>query len=69
MRQLLAERIREPRRSPHRHSHGQVLPFDKRSADLGRIIEVASLIAASAALDSSPVSVSAETGLFVASPI
>jgi len=26
VRQLLAERIREPRKSPHRHTHGEVLP-------------------------------------------
>src|ERR1700676_1521940 len=37
VRQLLAERIREPRKSPHRHSHGQVLPFHKRSADVVRV--------------------------------
>jgi hypothetical protein len=36
MRQLLAERIGEPRKSPHRHSHSQVLPLDERSADLVR---------------------------------
>ena len=34
VRQLLAERIREPRKSPHRHSHSQVLPLHKRRADL-----------------------------------
>jgi hypothetical protein len=34
VRQFLAERIREPRKSPHRHSHSQVLPFNKRSADV-----------------------------------
>jgi hypothetical protein len=37
MRQLLAERIREPRKSPHRHSHCEVLSLDKRSADLSGI--------------------------------
>ena len=34
VRQFLAESIREPRKSPHRHSHRQVLPFNKRSADM-----------------------------------
>ena len=37
MRQLFAERIGEPRKSPHRHSHGQVLPFHKRSADMSGV--------------------------------
>jgi len=37
MRQLLAERIGEPRKSPHRHSHSQVLPLHKRSADMVRV--------------------------------
>jgi len=37
MRQLLTERIREPRKTPHRHSHGQVLPFHKRRADMVRV--------------------------------
>jgi len=34
VRQLLAERVREPRKSSHRHSHGQVLPFHERRADM-----------------------------------
>jgi hypothetical protein len=34
VRQLLAERIREPRKTPHRHSHSQILPLNKRSADM-----------------------------------
>jgi hypothetical protein len=29
VRQLLAERIGQPRKSPHRHSYSQVLPFHK----------------------------------------
>src|SRR5580700_8304780 len=37
MRQLFAESIREPRKTPHRHSHGQILPFHERSTDLIRI--------------------------------
>jgi hypothetical protein len=37
VRQLFAERISEPRKTAHRHSHGQVLPFDKRSADLSGV--------------------------------
>src|ERR1700685_2177459 len=37
MRQLLAESIREPRKSPHRHSHSQVLPLHKRRADMVRV--------------------------------
>jgi len=37
MRKLLTERIREPRKTPHRHSHGQVLPFHKRRADMVRV--------------------------------
>ena len=37
MRELFAKRICEPRKSPHRHSHGQVLPFYKRSADMVRV--------------------------------
>jgi hypothetical protein len=37
MRQLLAERIREPRKTPHRHSHGQVLPLHKRSTDVSGV--------------------------------
>ncbi len=37
VRQLLAERIREPRKTSHRHSHGQVLPLYKRSADMVRV--------------------------------
>lgn len=37
MRQLLAERIRESRKSPHRHSHGQVLSLHKRSADMSGV--------------------------------
>jgi hypothetical protein len=35
--QLLAESICQSRKSPHRHSHREVLSFDKRSADLSRI--------------------------------
>jgi hypothetical protein len=34
MRQPFAERIREPRKTPHRHSHGQVLPLDERRTDV-----------------------------------
>jgi hypothetical protein len=37
MRQLLAERIRKPRKSPHRHSHGQVLSFYERRADVSGV--------------------------------
>jgi hypothetical protein len=37
VRQFFAECIREPRKSSHRHPHGQVLPFDKRRADMLRI--------------------------------
>jgi hypothetical protein len=37
VRQLFAERIREPRQSPHRHSHGQVLPFHKTGRDEVRV--------------------------------
>jgi len=37
VRQLLAERISEPRESSHRHSHGQVLPLHKGRADLVRV--------------------------------
>jgi len=33
VRQLLAESIREPRKSPHRHSHGQILPLHERRTD------------------------------------
>jgi hypothetical protein len=33
MRQLLAVRIREARKTPHCHSHGQVLPFDETSGN------------------------------------
>src|SRR5216684_3043376 len=34
MRQFLAERIREPRETAHCHSHGQVLSFHERRADM-----------------------------------
>jgi hypothetical protein len=34
VRQLLAECIREPRKSSHRHTHRQVLPLHERSADV-----------------------------------
>jgi hypothetical protein len=34
VRQLFAESIREPRKSPHRHSHRQVLPLHERRADV-----------------------------------
>jgi len=34
MRQLLAERIGEPRKAPKLHPHGQVLPFDKAGGDV-----------------------------------
>ncbi len=37
MRQFLAVGIREARKSSHRHSHGQVLPFYKRGADMVRV--------------------------------
>lgn len=37
MRQLFAERICEPRESPHRHPHGRVLPFHERRRDMLRI--------------------------------
>ena len=37
VRQLFAERIRQPRKSPHRHSHREVLSFHKRSADMVRV--------------------------------
>ena len=37
VRQLLAERICKPRKSPHSHSHGQVLPLHKRSADVSGV--------------------------------
>ncbi len=34
VRQLLAERIRQARKSPHRHSHVKVLPFHHRRTDM-----------------------------------
>ena len=34
MRQLFRERIGQPRKAPHRHSHGQVLPLHERRADV-----------------------------------
>jgi hypothetical protein len=34
VRQLLAERVCEPRKSPHRHSHCEVLPLHERRADM-----------------------------------
>jgi len=37
VRQLFAEGICEPRKSPHRHSHGQVLPFYKRRTHVVRV--------------------------------
>jgi hypothetical protein len=37
VRQLLTEGIRQPRKSTHRHSHSQVLPLHKRSADMVRV--------------------------------
>lgn len=37
MRQLFAERIGEPGKPSHLHSHGQILPFHKRCADLVRV--------------------------------
>src|SRR6266852_8085750 len=37
MRQLLAERIGEPRKAPKLHSHGQVLPFYKAGRNVPRI--------------------------------
>ena len=37
MRQLLAERIGEPCKTPHRHPHIQILPLHHRSADMVRI--------------------------------
>src|SRR5438270_8499537 len=37
MRQLLAERIGEPRKSAELHPHGQVLPLHKRSGDVFRV--------------------------------
>lgn len=37
MRRLFAERIRKPRKSAHRHSHGQVLPFHVGRTDLVRV--------------------------------
>jgi hypothetical protein len=37
MRQLFAERIREPRKAPKLHSHGQVLPFYKAGRNMLRI--------------------------------
>lgn len=37
MRQLFAERVREPRKSPHLHSHGQITAFDKTGRDMVRV--------------------------------
>ena len=37
VRQLLAESIREPRKTSHRHSHGQILPLHKRSANVSGV--------------------------------
>jgi hypothetical protein len=37
VRQLFAEPIRKARKAAHRRSHGQVLSFDKRCADVLRI--------------------------------
>lgn len=37
VRQLLAERVCEPRKSSHRHSHSQVLPLHERRRDMLRI--------------------------------
>ena len=37
VRQLLAERIGEPRKAPNLHSHRQVLPFHVASRDVVRI--------------------------------
>jgi hypothetical protein len=37
VRPFLAESIRQARRSPARHSHRQVLPLHKRSAEMVRV--------------------------------
>ena len=37
IRQFLAESIRQPREPANRHSHGEVLPFDKASRDVSRV--------------------------------
>src|SRR5436190_14671697 len=37
VRELLAESIRQARQSAHLHSHGEVLPFHVRRADMGRV--------------------------------
>ena len=35
--EFLGERVGQSRKSAHRHTHGQVLPFDMRRADMVRI--------------------------------
>ena len=37
MPQLLRESVSQPRKSPHLHPHGQVLPFDVGRADAVRV--------------------------------
>src|SRR5579863_995844 len=37
VRKALRESVRQPRKSPHRHSHRQVLPLYERRADMVRV--------------------------------